>query len=106
MAAPRFHLSRRARADLDSIADYLASQSAIAPRRVLVELWNTFEVLAANPEIGNRRDDLHPNVRMFTPSRPASSYIVFYYPRANGIEISDVIHAARNWPGMFASGER
>jgi toxin ParE1/3/4 len=106
MAAPRFYLSRRARADLDSITEYLASQSTIAPRRVLLELWNTFEFLAANPEVGNRRDDLHPNVRMFTPSRPASNYIVFYYPRESGVEISDVIHAARDWTGMFASGER
>ena len=106
MAAPQFYLSRRARAYLDLIADYLAKHSATAPRRVLLELWNTFKVLAASPEIGNRRDDLHPNVRTFTPSRPASSYIVFYYPRADGVEISDVIHAARDWPEMFASGER
>jgi toxin ParE1/3/4 len=106
MAAPKFYLSHRARADLDLIAGHLARQSETAPRLVLSELWDTFEILAASPEIGNRRDDLHPNVRMFTPSRPASSYIVFYYPRVDGVEISDVIHASRDWPGMFNRGAR
>jgi toxin ParE1/3/4 len=71
-----------------------------------LELWNTFELLAANPEIGSQRDDLHPHVRMFTPARPASNYIVFFYPRTDGVEIADVVHAARDWLGMFASGER
>jgi toxin ParE1/3/4 len=43
---------------------------------------------------------------MFIPSRPANNYIVFYYPGTDGIEISDVVHAAQDWPQMFASGER
>jgi len=106
MAARRFFLSRRAGADLDSIADYLAKHNRRAARRVLQELGETFLSLAKNPELGNRRDDLHPLIRTFTPSRPASNYIVFYYPRADGVEVSDVIHAARDWPNMFATGER
>lgn len=104
MLLPQVYLSRQARSDLDDISAYLAEQSPAAPRKVLLELWKTFELLAANPEIGNRRDDLHPNVRMFIPSRPASSYIVFYYPRSDGVEVSDIIHAARDWSEMFASG--
>jgi toxin ParE1/3/4 len=106
MPSRRFYLSYRARADLDSIADYLAERNPDAARRVLLELQNTFMTLALNPEMGSRRDDLHPNIRMFTPSRPARNYVVFYYPRAGGIEISDVIHAARDWAGMFSRGER
>jgi plasmid stabilization system protein ParE len=60
MAAGRFHLSRRARADLDFIANYLAEHSPDAARRVLSELRESFRTLAQNPHIGTRRDDLHP----------------------------------------------
>lgn len=106
MAGPQFHLSRRARADLDEISAYLGKQSSVAPRSVLLELWNTFEFLAANPNVGSRRDDLHPQVRMFSPSQPAHNYIIFFYARPDGVEISDILHAARDWVGMFEAGER
>jgi hypothetical protein len=43
---------------------------------------------------------------MFVPRRPAASFVVFYYPLHNGIEVSDVIHAAQDWIGMFEQGER
>jgi toxin ParE1/3/4 len=106
MASRRYYLSRRAQDDLDEIASYLAERSPDSARRVLGELRHTFKLLARNPESGTRRDDLHPNVRLFTPSRPASNYAIFFYPRPDGIEISDVIHAARDWIGMFSSGQR
>jgi plasmid stabilization system protein ParE len=106
MAGPQFHLSRRARSDLDEIATYLGKQSEIAPRNVLLDLWSTFEFLAANPSVGSRRDDLHPHVRMFSPSHAARNYVVFFYQRPDGVEISDIIHASRDWIGMFESGER
>jgi toxin ParE1/3/4 len=80
MAARRYYLSRRARDDLDSISNYLGERNPHAARRVLTELRNTFQLLARNPEIGTLRDDLHPRVRLFTPSRPAGNYVVFFYP--------------------------
>jgi toxin ParE1/3/4 len=106
MAAHRYRLSRRARSDLDAIAEYLSENSPEAARGVLIELRDTFQLLAHNPEIGTARGDLHPNVRLFTPARPASNYVVFFYQSAGGVEISDIIHAARDWEGMFARGER
>jgi plasmid stabilization system protein ParE len=106
MAARRYYLSRRARADLDSIAHYLAERNPKAARRVLTELRNTFQLLATSPESGTRRDDLHPNVRLFTPSPPARNFVVFFYPHPDGVEISDIIHAAQDWEGMFDRGER
>jgi toxin ParE1/3/4 len=106
MAARRYYLSRRARDDLESISSYLAERSPTAARRVLTELRNTFQFLATNPESGTRRDDLHPNVRIYTPSRPARNYVVFFYPHPEGVEISDVIHAAQDWEELFARGDR
>ena len=106
MAAGRYYLSRRARADLDAIADYLRERNPSAARSVLTALYDTFQSLASNPQSGTRRDDLHPNVRLVTSPRPARNYIVFFYPRPDGVEISDIVHAAQDWEGMFGRGER
>ena len=59
-----------------------------------------------SPDIGSLRDDLMPSLRMFTPKRPASNYIIFYYVILDGIEVSDVIHGARDWVTLFSRGER
>jgi plasmid stabilization system protein ParE len=69
-------------------------------------LEQTFRTLADHPELGQHRDDLHPGVRMFVPAKPAHHYVVFYYAAGLAIEISDVIHSARDWVGLFARGER
>lgn len=106
MTSRRYRISHRAREDLDNIAVYLSAKNSDAAGRVLLELQASFQALARNPDIGTRRDDLHPNIRIFVPSRPASNYVVFYYPRPDGIEVSDIIHAARDWIGMFSKGER
>lgn len=106
MATRKYLLSRQARADLDSITNYLAQKNRTAARRVLLELLRTFEFLAENPDCGTHRDDLFPNARLFSPSRPASNYVVFFYPISEGVEISDVVHAAQDWEGMFLRGER
>lgn len=106
MAGRQFRLSRRARADLDAISDYLREQNRNAARKVMLALLESFRFLADNPGSGTARDDLHPNVRVFSPARPARNYVVFFYPRSDGIEISDVVHAAQDWEGMFARDER
>ena len=41
-------------------------------------------------------DDLRVSLRMFVPGPPAGNYVIIYYPLADGIEVSDVIHAKRD----------
>jgi plasmid stabilization system protein ParE len=101
-----YRLSRQARIDLDGIAEYIAEHNPAAVDRVLAGLRDTFSMLAASPQIGELRDDLSPGVRMQLAKRPAHKYVIFYYDRGDGVEISDVIHGARDWPGMFARGQR
>ncbi len=101
-----YRLSRQADADLDDIADYVAADSPRAAIGILGALHDAFQTLAASPEIGNLRDDLMPSLRMFSPKRPASNYIIFYYVILDGIEVSDVIHGARDWVTLFSRGER
>jgi plasmid stabilization system protein ParE len=106
MSAGKYVLSRQAVADLNGIAEYLGEISPSAADRVINELKRTFTTLAKSPLIGMQRNDLHQAIRMLTPGKPARSYVVLYYPTDTGVMISDVIHAARDWPNMFARGER
>lgn len=102
----RYRLSRRALADLSEIADYLKQHSSVAAERVLDSLLRAFEILAENNELGAPRDDLHPGLRMFVPKKPAHNFVILYYPIEGGIEVSDVVHAARDWLGLFLHGDR
>jgi toxin ParE1/3/4 len=106
MAAPKYRLAHRAVADLEQISDYLGERSVSAADRVIDELFCSFDVLAIDPQMGISLDGLRPELRMFQPSKPASNYLVFYYIVSDGVMVSGVIHAARDWIGMFTRGER
>ena len=103
----RYRLSRQADADLDDIARYVAVDNPRAAVGIIEALEEAFRILANTPEIGSLRDDLMPSLRMYSPRRPASNYIIFYYMLpGRQIEISDVIHASRDWATLFQSGQR
>ena len=59
---------------------------------MLDTLHNTFAFLAKNPEAGTLRENLRPRLRILSPAMRAHNYVIFYYPRANGIEVITVIH--------------
>ena len=106
MSSCQVRLSKRALADLDGIADYLGERNPSAAARVLRTLRDAFDALALSPNMGVLRDDLHPGLRIFSPSRPAQNYVICFYPLADGVEISDIVHGARDWPELFRSGDR
>lgn len=106
MAHRKYRLSRRAIADLEEIAEYLGNHSPKASGRVIQALYRTFDSLSKSPEIGTSMHNMRPGLRMLVPSKPAANYIIFFYAERPGILISDVIHAARNWEGLFSSGKR
>jgi toxin ParE1/3/4 len=106
VTTPRYRIARQVVADLEGIADYLGQRSPSASDRVIDELLRAFESLAHNPEAGTNIDHVRPHLRLLVPSKPAANYLVFYYVVADGVMISAIIHAARDWIGMFARGER
>lgn len=106
MATQRHCLSCQAVADLEQIAEYLGQHSPDAADRVLDTLFETFEAIATNREIGTSLEELRPGLRMFVPAKPASNYVVFFYAVPDGIMVSTVVHSARDWTGMFLSGDR
>jgi plasmid stabilization system protein ParE len=69
-------LARRAEADLEDIADYIARESGSleTARRVIDSITDRFQLLAANPYIGRARDDdLGSGRRSFRPAGTSSS---------------------------------
>ena len=97
----RYRLSRQADDDLDRLADELGRQDPGWAVRVLDALLTTFEFLGANPLAGAERSDLTSHLRAFPGHAAARSYLVFYYPLADGIEVAAVTHGVHDYLGMF-----
>lgn len=102
----RYRLSRQALLDLSSIEDHISGVNPSAAVRVLDRLHTTFQTLADNPGCGTAADDLRPGLRYFTSRHPASNYVILFRAIDDGVAITDVIHAARDWQGLFTRGER
>jgi len=100
----RVRLSRRAEADIHEMWEYIAiaGASPVAAQKQLDRLYDRLTLLAAQPLLGELRDDLRPGLRTFS----AGSYIVFYYPIEDGIEVASVVHGARDIESLFHTGER
>lgn len=100
----RYTLSDVAKADLDEIWDYIGiiNDNPQAAHRQLDEIHAMLGRLADNPNIGQRRDDLRPNLRLF----PVGNYVVLFYPTDDGIEVAGIIHGARDIEGLYQRGER
>ena len=100
-----YTLADRAKRQLVAIARHIAVDNPSASKRVLQALRDTFAILSRNPRIGKLRSDLRQGLRVFPGKRPAHNYVILYYERAGGIEVSATIHGARNWEQMVSRGE-
>ncbi len=93
----RYRVSRRADRDLDDIADFIAEHNPSAAIRVIDGLEERFGLLAAQPFLGESCNELRLGLRRFV----VGSYVVYYMPTASGIEVSRVLHGARDVEGLF-----
>lgn len=84
-----FSLAGRARADIESIADYTRTQWGAEQARLYHDiLHNTFRELAANPAMGKKRPEFRKTIRAF----PAGSHVVYYQQTDFGILVLRVLH--------------
>jgi plasmid stabilization system protein ParE len=88
----RFKLSPEAAADVREIWEYIAQDSIRAARRVRLQILDACRMIAANPHIGHKREDLTPKAVLFWP---VGSYLIVYRAQPS-IEIVRVLHAARD----------
>jgi toxin ParE1/3/4 len=84
----RYRLETSARSDLKEIFEYIAKDNLMAARR----LRERFKFLAANPLMGELRNDLAPGLRILS----VGSYVLLYYPDERGVVVTHAVHGARD----------
>lgn len=85
--------SPAAKRDLKEIFSYIARQSGKErARAVLRNIAHKLELHATMPDAAQVRDELGPGLRSF----PVYSYVVFYIPMPDGIDVKRVLHGSRD----------
>jgi toxin ParE1/3/4 len=98
----KFHFSRRAEADLLSIADYtLRKWGKAQAARYLGELETCCQMLADNPDSGRLCDDIRPGLRRHEHGK----HVLFYRQERSGILVSRILHQ-RMLPDLHAIDDR
>jgi toxin ParE1/3/4 len=95
-----YRLAKRAEADLEDIAYYIAKESGSleTAKRVIESITDRFHLLGANPYTGRARDDdLGPGPRSF----PADRYIIVYRVSGRDVLILRVAHSSRDIEALF-----
>jgi toxin ParE1/3/4 len=91
------HRSSRAETDLIKIWGFIANNDSVAADRQLDQIDSACKMLAANPHVGPRREDLAPGLRYY----PVGNYLVFYRVAEDGITVARILHGARDYRHEF-----
>ena len=97
----RYSIAPAARQDIEDIHRYIAKDNRRAARGVVDKLYDTFAVVALQPEMGTTRSELGEDLLTFTATCAAHSYVIFYRTQLPEIEIVRVIHGARDYARFF-----
>ena len=88
----RFRKAPQADLDLDSIWDFIASESVRAAEKQIGRIGEIFEMLVETPLAGRERAELRAGLRSF----PVGHYVIFYMPLPDGVEIIRVMHGRQD----------
>lgn len=83
--------------DLDEIWDFVAHDGIAAADRLIDSIVGKCHLLARNPEMGQARPELATALRSFS----VGSYVIFFRPIEDGMEVARVIHGARDVDALF-----
>jgi len=97
----RYIIAPSAKRELKEINSYIARYNSTAARRFKERIKQQCKLLADFPEMGQNRDELEPGLRSF----PIESYLIFYRPIANGVEIVRVVSGYRDLEAIFSSDD-
>jgi len=94
-----FSLTRRAKADLKSIAKYTEKCWGRDQRYIYIKQFDdTFHVLSDTPEIGNNCNYIKENYQKF----PQGSHIIYYcIVSQKSIQIIRILHKNMDVPSKF-----
>ncbi len=93
----RFRLAHLALNDLAEIRHYIARDKPDAADQQIAAFFDRFHMLAAHPQMGERRPGLGKGLRGFA----VGSYVVIYRPVQEGIEIARVLSGHRDIDALF-----
>ena len=93
----RYRLNDLVAEDLDDIWSFIASDDPQAVRAFIKELFGVFRKLSDTPRIGRQRDEFSPGLRSFLHG----NYVIFYHIKHEYIEITRVLHGARDLHAIF-----
>jgi toxin ParE1/3/4 len=85
--------------DLNELFDFIAQDKIEPAERFLKLAAESFERLAAFPGLGRKwesSDRRITDVRVYPMPGPFRSYLIFYRPLPDGIDILCVLHGARD----------
>jgi toxin ParE1/3/4 len=84
--------------DLEAILDYMAEVNSIdIAEEFLARVNKKCQTLASFPGLGKKREELFPSLRSF----PIDSYLIFYRPIPEGIEILRIVSGYRDLEALF-----
>ena len=93
-----YRLSPLAEVDVREIAvTTISNWGAKQARAYLEKLHNTLMILANNPSLGRKRDEIAAGIRSF----PSGKHIVFYLSADQCIEVARVLHQRMDPSSQF-----
>ena len=103
MTKPELILMPQAREDIKQIATYIGENSPQASRAFRQTLQHIYEVLLDLPEVGSVRNFRNPEMKglRMLPVPKCKTYLLFYRPTTERLEIVRVLHGARDVSSLF-----
>jgi len=88
---PKIFRTSRAELDLAEIWSYIARDNLEAADRMIRRIDQRLQVLLADPTMGEPMEQYRPGLR----ATAVGSYVIYYSPTPDGIEVYRVLHGAR-----------
>jgi toxin ParE1/3/4 len=92
-----YSFSDEAVKDIEDICDYLARDNPRTAGKIFDAIRQKCKLIANFPKMGKAYPQLARNLRGFV----VENYIVFYYPREDGITIARVVSGYRDLDFLF-----
>ncbi|MGB3652786.1 MAG: type II toxin-antitoxin system RelE/ParE family toxin [Rivularia sp. (in: cyanobacteria)] len=93
-----YSFSDQAIQDLDEICEYIARRNSKAASKLFDDIRKKCKLIADFPNMGKSYEKLAPNLRGFV----VDEYIVFYYPKEDGINVTRVVSGYRDLESFFS----
>ncbi|MCC7424396.1 MAG: type II toxin-antitoxin system RelE/ParE family toxin [Planctomycetaceae bacterium] len=85
-------ISPRAQSDLREIRAYVAQHNQEAAGRIIRSIRDRIKLLARHPGLGQRREEISPDLRNF----PVGRYVIFYRIDGQTLIILRVLHGSQD----------